>query len=1326
MADLQPLNLTNLTAEQAVKALASGATLRLADGNDLPLADEDARKALRFFLKDRIGKGLWDNPPNRGSTDIAAALFKWLDAPHQNEVVSAKADEGAGPLWRVTRLSISNFGGLHPFWNGDGDAPPVLDIDFERDVTLIEGGNGSGKTSLAKAMTFCLTGQVCRSSGPPMSWDRLRNDYLLPMEGIVAVEGDEEAEVPERPGVSLPSIVPMPTAEQWKRATEKGITVKVAVAVTLTDGTRTTTIQRSLSGNHKGKFSATLLADDAPIPSGSPAQHLGISELALELATVHLARLPFIRIGEADDLGKALAELTGLTPLGTVATQTAPLLARYLRGSFLTGANGVRKLRDAKEKAFTDKAGSLAEIFAETPAAKRPPAPQAPIALDGGEYCEEGLAALDKDLSEREAVLKARITAATGLDLEAVPLSLLEAHVTELSALLQPERLSAGPQGQLLADVEELSPDDLKATKGAIDAVLIRCRDYAARLAEGDRAIRRRLYGLVASWLPDEAKASLLADCPVCDRPLTGEVIDSVLDVSVAEAIKAACEDHADLRLGLDDFNQQIATELLESLPPVIGTTLTAFGKAGGSAALCRQGWIDAVADAAMTETRDRAALKPLVEAAVADWRKAAGDLPLVPESSPPDLPPALAGGRIAKGLGLLAGLLSLSQWVRSTMGKRSEVLLQVWSPPLVAHPGSDVHRRLKDLTDTLTANRPVSESRRLLTDLRSIKSAWDELVRTMEKAERAAKALDLLLPLGKAVDAQVHGLMGTLNDSIQDFTDRFYRSPGFGGPEIVGIGSGGDSLHLNVRLGDVEGKGTDITNSSRERTTLFAFVLALTRHVRRGGGLRLLVLDDPQLLFDEFNQTRLARGLVGLHKDEFQPFIVTFDKPFAAIVSRGGNLVAEDPSPLVDRRLLVARSNDMPVAKIEPHCDRLMTLQAAWKAAPNDPGAIQGFCGEARVFTERSLVRMFRYSLDPISGLKTLQPLAERLRALTGVANSVFATAPFKALLELLPGGGVDDDLRDGLNWAHHFSADDLVRRHADVVAEFIDKAMVKIDLCFELLWNADEGLVREVLAKAAAPEKLPSHPPQAGPKLHLVGTLAAEEGRGVDEDLIKGDLAAGPHRCFVVGAAAQWLPPLVRPGSILLTEVEPSPPDGKDLVVVWNLRSGEAIPAWAKPKPEEGRLLLQGVAGRYVRSMPLEECITYRVRGLAYATLPVPRRPCEEVPGDDHLRQWHEAVRIAVGDSAEPLLREGDLVILGDQLDEQALRLAVGAVAIVLDDGTRLVKRVGSSRVPGCVSLLPLGDQGGGDIAAISADPPAGIPRIANARGVIGWLKG
>lgn len=1324
MVNPQPLNLTSLTAEQAVKALVSGVALRLADGHALSLTNEDARKALRFFLKDATGKRLWASPPRAGSVDIATALFKWLDAPHQEEVVTAKGDEGIGPLWRVTRLSISNFGGLHPFWSGDGDAPSALDIDLERVVTLIEGGNGSGKTSLAKALTFCLTGQVCRSSGPPMPWDALSNNYFLPLEEAVGVEGDQDAEAPERQGVSLPSIVPMPTTEQWKRATEKGLAVEVAVAVTLTDGARTTTVKRSLS-NRKGRFVATLMADGVPI--SSPAQHLGISELALELATVHLARLPFIRIGEADDLGRALAELTGLMPLGTVATGTAPLLARYLRGSFLTGANGVRKQRDAKEASFTAKAANLAEIFAEAAGAKPPSAPPPPSPQDGGKRCEDGLTALDKDLTEREKALKARIFAATGLDLEVVSLSQLESHVTELSALLLPERLSSGPQAQLLADLESLATEDLATTKAAINAILIRCRDYAARLADGDRAIRRRLYGLVASWLTAEARALPPSDCPVCDRPLTEDVADPMLGLSVAQAIKDACDDHADLRLTLDAFEQQIANELIEALPPKIKAALTAFKNAGASGALCRQQWIDAVADTAIAETRHRPALKPLAEIAVADWRKAAGDLPEVPSSPVPDLPSVLATGRIAKGLGLLAGLLSLSRWVRSTVSKRNETLLQVWSPPLIAHPGADIHRKLKELADTLTANRPVLASRLLLSDLRDIKSAWDEVVRTMGKAERAAKALNLLLPLGKAVDAQVHGLMNTLNVSIQDFTGRFYRSPGFGGPEIVGIGSGDDSLHLNVRLGDMEGKGTDITNSSRERTTLFAFVLALTKHVRRGGGLRLLVLDDPQLLFDEFNQTRLARGLVGLHRDEFQPFIVTFDKPFAAVVARAGNLAADAvPSPIVDRRLLVPRGDDMPVAMIEPHCDRLLTLLAAWRAAPNDIGAIQGLCGEARVFTERSLVRMFRYSLDPVTGLKTLQPLAERLRMLAGVAHSVFAAPPFRALLDLLPGSGADDDLRDGLNWAHHYTSDNLLRRHAEVVAGFIDRAIVTIDLCFELLWNADEGQVREVLAKAASPEVHPIHQPKAGPMLRLVGSLAAEPGRGVDEDLIKGDLAAGTYRYFIVGSAAQWLPPLIRPGSLLLAEVDPSPPDGKQLVVVWNRRSGEAVPAWAKPKPEEGRLLLQGVAGKYVRSMPLDECVTYCVRGLAHTMLPGPRKASEEIPGDDHLRQWQAAVRIEIGDSAEPLLREGDLVILGDSLDEQRLRLGGGAVAIVLDDGTRLIKRIGNSRVPGCVSLLPLGDQGGGDIAAIAPGAPVGVPVIRAAHEVIGWLKG
>lgn len=157
----RPLHLQ--TVDSLFAELIGGARVSVgADNAEFSIDNADSRAILNWY---RINRGKWAG--NVMAVDIEALVSAQLTVPPTlpiPEVVIPKADRRL----TLAKVVAHRFAGVHAY--GTADSPP-LDFIFEprEPITLFEGWNGAGKTSLLNTIIWCLTGELLRPQRQPES-----------------------------------------------------------------------------------------------------------------------------------------------------------------------------------------------------------------------------------------------------------------------------------------------------------------------------------------------------------------------------------------------------------------------------------------------------------------------------------------------------------------------------------------------------------------------------------------------------------------------------------------------------------------------------------------------------------------------------------------------------------------------------------------------------------------------------------------------------------------------------------------------------------------------------------------------------------------------------------------------------------------------------------------------------------------------------------------------------------------------------------------------------------------------------------------------------
>ena len=177
-------------------------------------------------------------------------------------------------------------------------------------MTLLEGVNGSGKTSIANAIVWCLTGHLIRSQRSPEEG---------PLDFACEILRDDGATTTH----PMSAITPLPPKSAELPADGQPIPADSWVELTFLDSTGTPLppLRRSQIRTTRGKINET------PPDLGAT----GIDPIAWRIATIMPALLPFLSVGSTSQLGEAVARLTGLADLVDLARHAEKMAGRLAK-----------------------------------------------------------------------------------------------------------------------------------------------------------------------------------------------------------------------------------------------------------------------------------------------------------------------------------------------------------------------------------------------------------------------------------------------------------------------------------------------------------------------------------------------------------------------------------------------------------------------------------------------------------------------------------------------------------------------------------------------------------------------------------------------------------------------------------------------------------------------------------------------------------------------------------------------------------------------------------------------------------------------------------
>lgn len=1299
MPSFGPRSLPLHTLDSICADLVSGRTVDVGTEEQFELPDEATRSALEWYR--RRGASKWAAPVTAAAGEELVDAIQ--SAPPTLPVMRTQAIDSSSRRLTLKRLEAHRFAGLHMFGT-PSQAPPNFIQEFSPQLTLFEGQNGSGKTSLINAVVWVLTGRILRSQREPER----------PGEFECWIENEDDNGA--RTAHKLNSVTPLPNVGDY-RPDKGGIPSDTWVELIFEDenGKELAPVRRT----HQ------RVAQGRPVDTEPNLNILGVDPIALRVGTLMPAILPHIKVGSESEFGRAVAQLTGLSGLTDLADNARRARDKIDREFMpakkkeVVAADGSYNRARADLMAEMSERSAIASPIMVPPPSSDPTIDQALIEL--GNHFE---AAKATALSAAKSVL------GDAFDPNDPALRAdLEANVGP--ALAEVQQIGRMRSLARLADFRNLSDEQLTTTAARISDIQREAETLRGLATSPLEAGRARLYARLASWLADHPEFAQDDDtCSICGGTIVDK-LDPVTGRSIQKHIREARSTDVFIGQTLKQWAKSLLGEISQNLPESLQLEIQRDLPPHP---------IDLIRDGLTSELFAtepfRGVLRSLRQAVEADFDMACSDIPSLEAPPTIDLPPECA--ELTRSLRRLARAIQFARWrqrndsfvrqvFEQVIGKKPAPGLAIKSASLRSH----LYSLEKIVTDVAPLNKAINACDRLRADLKKRRSCEKRI----HEYEVASSALFNITKLGSLADTQVDELRRSLHADATKWRRRIYLGafPSTAQELVDTAMSRRGELDLVVGSGLVSAPAQHVANSSALRASLVAFFLAFWEYVlKTRGGLRLLILDDPQELFDEGNRERLAEANLALVAIGAQIVIATHDSRFAAYISRLA-------LPARSRHSVFPATPNRPVVRTPLFEAEINQRKKSFENNIDDPALARTYAESCRVFLEAMVADLFD---DPSYSAwirampsPTLSNFVDRLKSLTtGSPQGMFSASVFQEFV-CHPGLIYNSATARLLNKAHHAQRETItaaeVAECKDQLADLVKLADKMHEECRR--WRRrDHGIVLTKAVATLAPLS-PSVAPNI--KVEVCPDLAAftgwrpagpsqESSNPLDASILAGKAFFGLRRDNFGFSAPR--------GAIAIVEADALPVADRHLVVA---RYGDRV--YARRLIRDGSSDFVGLTAETPdprRSpktvvLPSSEVSLHPVVGVIFQSglsFGLGQDEAVLIDGVGLLEKITIAYRIK-DDSAVPLALPKQVVLGSHAIRLDELRNYENAlVAIYLDDGSSLFKRVGKALAGELAHLRLFESIGGlGDAQILAVEKhQAGVPRIDQIRLISGVL--
>lgn len=779
--------------------------------------------------------------------------------------------DGAARCWRLLQVRTKGFGGLNTIGGND----------FVHDVAgaswLIEGQNGTGKSSLANAILFAMTGMIFR-------------DQL----GLVA-DPTKAQPVFDQDGRQIAKWPPIACYPNDWSGEVPDIDLSVELIFQDVDTGEEAVARRTIKGR---VGDLQIEADVDPRLNGVPA--------LIDAGLVMPMRLHHIRIPvEADNtvLVQLVRQLTGLDPLLDVAALAAALCNGNQR--FL------RYARDNKSSiAHTNFLNHLGKATVALEGIADPPEIETDF-TDGQLVDQSRLDAFKEtknQLERRQAEAFATLSelAFDGFDPEqAEHRERVRTAIVELSVDAERARRREGAP-HILVDLSTLMARRGAHQMEALNAAILEAQQRLNKARrwheEQERDQRLKLKAAAAAHFDDTGDPI----CPVC-----GQSLAAGKHKPLVEMLKTLKRDAEAAQTGLDDACRKIRDDLIRTAVPVIPEELrdpkrySVKESVGGDVS---HRFIDA-----QRVMNDLPGFKPAAEAAIGDAFDSVEDFQFGTELEVPadgDLKGEV--NRLIDHMGALVE--AAGRWPNAV-----EMYREAWSALMNADDAKSLAGKIAEAKAAVDAAQPYLDAAKDLREAINIAGAYNAIVKRQLLRKALAEDLRPLTKLRDLVNQEADKTIASLSKKAEKIHGLIYNPEAltYRGIEVQSGRAGKQSLAVHAQPSvppqsddDIPAwkvDASELANTSWMRGILWSFVFAIRAHTIEKAGccpFPLMVLDEPQLTYDSRNRRGWVKflseatgnvapeaplQLLALtHDTEFANYFVAHESISSAAIERG------------------------------------------------------------------------------------------------------------------------------------------------------------------------------------------------------------------------------------------------------------------------------------------------------------------------------------------------------------------------------------------------------------------------------------------------------